>query len=142
MSIREDETLAAASGVNPLKYKAFAFVTGALIAGSIGAYYVHYSTLACPTDLSTYMTTALLIILFLGGAGRMRGVVLGAIIFTFVPEFLRIAYTLRMVIFGALLLLAIVYMPEGLDGTLTKWLGKSPFSGTGAMSGGKEHGRE
>jgi len=122
MSIREDEVLAAAAGVDPLKYKTLAFVIGALIAGSVGAYYVHYTTLACPTDLSSYMTTVLLIILFLGGVGRMRGVMLGAIIFTFIPEFLRIAESLRMVIYGALLLVTVVYMPEGLDGVITKWL--------------------
>jgi len=130
VSIREDEALAAASGVNPLKYKAFAFVTGALIAGSVGAFYVHYSTIACPTDLSTYMTTALLIILFLGGVGRMRGVLLGAIVFTFVPEFLRMAQSLRLVLYGLLLLVTIVYMPEGLDGLLTRWLRKRRSPGT------------
>lgn len=135
MSIREDETLARASGVNPLKYKTFAFVIGALIAGTVGAFYVHYSTLICPTELSNYMTTVLLIILFLGGVGRMRGVMLGGVIFTLVPELLRIAPTLRMVIYGCLLLVAIVYMPGGVDGMLTKWLRKPPLPGTGAGSG-------
>ena len=127
ISIREDEVLAMASGVNPRKYKTFAFVVGAFIAGSVGAYYVHYSTLACPEDLSTYMTTILLIILFLGGVGRMRGVILGAVIFTFVPEFLRIAHSWRMVIYGGLLVLAVVYMPEGLDSVLTKLLRYLPI---------------
>jgi len=132
ISIREEETLAMASGVNPLKYKTFAFVIGALIAGSVGAYYAHYSTVVCPSDLSNYMTTVLVIILFLGGVGRMRGVILGSIIFTFVPEFLRIAATWRMVIYGVLLLVTIVRMPEGLDGMLTKTLRRFPFSGTSA----------
>ena len=130
MSIREDEVLAAAAGVNPLKYKTLAFVVGAMIAGSVGAYYVHYTTLACPTDLSSYMTTVLLIILFLGGVGRMRGVILGAIIFTFIPEFLRMAESLRMVIYGALLVVTVVYMPEGLDGVITKWLRQRRFGGS------------
>lgn len=138
MSIREDEILAVASAVNPLKYKTFAFVVGALIAGSVGAYYAHYATLACPEHLANYMTTILLIILFLGGVGRMRGVILGAIIFTFVPELLRTVYTWRMVIFGVLLLVAVVYMPEGLDGVLTKWLRKRPLPGTSAGSSEKE----
>ncbi len=135
ISIREDEILAMASGVNLLKYKTFAFVVGAFIAGSVGAYYAHYSTLACPEALSSYMTIALLIMLFVGGVGRMRGVVLGAIMFTFVPEFLRIAPTLRMVIYGVLLLLAIRYMPEGLDGVVTKWWRKLPLARTLASSG-------
>lgn len=140
MSIREDEILAAARGVNPLKYKTFAFVVGAVIAGSIGAYFVHYTTLACPTDLSSYMTTILLIILFLGGVGRMRGVILGAIIFTLVPEILRMAESLRLVIYGVLLLLTVVYMPEGLDGLLTKWLHKRSLFNIRADGGENEQG--
>jgi branched-chain amino acid transport system permease protein len=99
-------------------------VIGAVIAGSVGAYYAHYSTVVCPSDLSNYMTTILVIVLFLGGVGRMRGVILGSIIFTFLPEFLRIAATWRMVIYGVLLLVTIVYMPEGLDGAFTKVPGK------------------
>lgn len=129
LSIREDEILAMASGVNPLKYKTFAFMIGALIAGSVGAFYAHYATLICPTEISAYMSIALLIILFLGGVGRMRGAILGAIIVTFLPELLRIAVTWRMVIYGVLLLVAIVYVPGGLDGLVTKWLAKLPLGG-------------
>lgn len=138
MAVRENEILAMASGVNPLKHKIFAFVTGAFIAGVVGAHYVHYTTIICPTELSNYLTTMMLIILFLGGVGRMRGVILGAIIFTFVPEFLRVAESLRMVIYGALLLVTIVYMPEGLDGALTKFLRKLRRSRTRPRGGGNE----
>lgn len=134
-SIREDEILALASGVNLLKYKRFAFVISALIAGSVGAYYVHYSTLICPTELSTYMTTGLLIILFLGGVGSMRGVIVGAIIFSFLPEMLRITPKFRMLIYGALLLVTIVYMPDGVYAGLTRWFSKLPLGSTGASSG-------
>jgi branched-chain amino acid transport system permease protein len=122
MSIREDETLAVASGVNPLKYKRFAFVVVALIAGCIGSFYVHYSRAICPTELSSVMTTTLLIIVFVGGVGRMRGVILGAIVFTFLPESLRITEHLRMVIYGVLLLVVIVRLPDGLEGPVTKGL--------------------
>jgi branched-chain amino acid transport system permease protein len=134
ISVREEETLAMASGVNPLKYKTFAFVTGAVIAGSVGAYYAHYSTVVCPSDLSNYMTTVLVIILFLGGVGRMRGVILGSIIFTFLPEFLRIAATWRMVIYGVLLLVTVVYMPEGLDGAVGRVLSKVSSLGNQARN--------
>jgi ABC-type branched-subunit amino acid transport system permease subunit len=132
MSIRDDEMLAVASGVNPLKYKRFAFVVAALMTGSIGSFYVHYSTAICPTELSSVMTTTLLIIVFVGGVGGMRGAILGAIVFTFVPEFLRIAVHLRMVIYGVLLLVVIVYLPEGLEGLLMKWVRRLPSLGTKA----------
>ena len=142
ISIREDEVLARASGVDPLKYKTFAFVIGALIAGSVGAFYVHYSTVVCPSELSTFMTTMLLIILFMGGVGRMRGVIMGGIVFTLVPELLRIAPEFRMVIYGVLLLVGIVFMPEGLDGILTRWLAKLRLRSTGASPGQDGQGQD
>jgi ABC-type branched-subunit amino acid transport system permease subunit len=123
-SIREDEVLARASGVDPWKYKALAFGTGAFIAGGVGVYWVHYLTIVCPTQLSVYMTNVLLIMLFLGGVGTMSGVILGAIVFTVVPEFLRIADQLRLVIYGTLLIVAITSMPEGVGGVARRWLGK------------------
>lgn len=134
ISIREDETLAQASGVSPRQYKTLAFTVGALVAGGVGAFYVQYASLICPSEVSEYMTTALLIILFLGGVGRMRGVILGGIIFTFVPEVLRIAPTWRMVIYGLLLLAAIVFAPDGLDGIVTKLLRRLPFASRGSTS--------
>jgi ABC-type branched-subunit amino acid transport system permease subunit len=140
IAIREDEILAMASAVNVLKYKTLAFVIGALIAGSLGAYYAHYSTLVCPSDLSNYMTTILLIVLFVGGVGTMRGVILGGILFTVIPEILRITPQFRMLIYGVLLLVVIVYVPDGLEGSLTRWLGKSRLSSTRATSGEDKHG--
>ncbi len=57
----------------------------------------------------------LLVILFLGGVGSLRGIVIGAVLFTALPEVLRVAPTWRLVIYGSLLLAIVIRAPEGLD---------------------------
>jgi ABC-type branched-subunit amino acid transport system permease subunit len=62
----------------------------------------------------------LLVIVFLGGVGSLRGVLLGAVLFTALPEALRLAPTWRLVIYGLLLLLVVVRSPEGLESLLRR----------------------
>ena len=119
-AVRDDESLAATAGINPLKYRMLAFVIGAALAGGIGALYAHYITVLCPEELTIALTVNLLVILFLGGVGSLRGVVLGALLFTALPEILRVAPTWRLVIYGLLLLLIVIKWPEGLDAALRR----------------------
>jgi branched-chain amino acid transport system permease protein len=66
----------------------------------------------------------LLIMVILGGSGTIHGVILGAVVFTFVPEYLRITPEFRDVIYGVILLLTIVFMPEGMGGKINHLLEK------------------
>jgi branched-chain amino acid transport system permease protein len=122
LSIRENEVLAATLGVNALKYKMIAFMLGAFFAGIAGAYTAHYITFISPDLSGFYYLTILLIMVIVGGSGRISGVVLGAIIFTIIPELLRITPEFREVIYGGVLLLTITFMPEGLGGKLAQLL--------------------
>jgi branched-chain amino acid transport system permease protein len=117
-AVRDNEPLAGSAGINPLKYRMLAFVIGAAIAGGIGALYVHYLTVLCPEEMGTGLTVNLLVILFLGGVGTLRGVLIGAVLFTVLPEILRIASAWRLVIYGLLLLVIVIRAPEGLDALL------------------------
>jgi ABC-type branched-subunit amino acid transport system permease subunit len=121
-AVRDDASLAAAAGINPLKYRMLAFVSGAAVAGGIGALYAHYLTVLCPEELGIGLTVNLLVILFLGGVGSLRGVLMGALLFTALPELLRIAPTWRLVIYGVLLLTVVIRAPEGLDALLRRTL--------------------
>jgi ABC-type branched-subunit amino acid transport system permease subunit len=114
-AIREDEVLAASAGVNALKYKMIAFIIGAAMAGVIGVFYAYWFTLVSPEQLSLYYTTNLLIIVFLGGRGSLRGIVVGAFLFTALPEFLRVTPQLRLIIYGVILLVAVIYFPDGIE---------------------------
>src|SRR5206468_491451 len=66
------------------------------------------------------LTVDLLVIVFLGGVGSLRGVIVGAVLFTALPEVLRLAPTWRLVIYGILLLLVVVRSPEGIESLLRR----------------------
>jgi len=117
-AVRDNEPLAAAAGIDPLQYRMLAFVTGGAIAGGVGALYAHYLAVFCPEEMTIGLTVNLLVIVFLGGVGSLRGVLLGAVLFTALPEVLRLAPTWRLVIYGALLLVIVVRSPEGVGGLL------------------------
>ena len=66
------------------------------------------------------LTVSLLVMVFLGGVGSLRGVVVGAVAFTALPEVLRMAPTWRMVIYGLLLLVIVIRWPDGVGGALRR----------------------
>lgn len=123
-AVRDNELLAKASGIDTLKYKMLAFTVGGAIAGVAGGYYSSYATLVCPEDMGLAYTINLLVIVYLGGVGTLRGVIMGALVFTALPEFLRIAPSMRLVIYGSLLLIASLYAPRGLEGLLAQLEGR------------------
>jgi ABC-type branched-subunit amino acid transport system permease subunit len=120
-AVRDDEVRAAAAGVYPLRYKMLAFTVGAAIAGALGSFQAQYLTVLCPTELAGDYTIRLLIIIFVGGAGSLTGLLLGAIIFTVLPELMRglgnvqVTPAHQLIIFGLILLLVIKYAPGGLQ---------------------------
>jgi branched-chain amino acid transport system permease protein len=115
-AVRENEVMARAVGINPFKYKMLAFSLGAAMAGCVGTLYAYYIGLVCPTDLALNLTLTLLVILFIGGSGSLRGVVLGAVLVTALPEILRVSNQWRLVAYGIGLLLIINFLPDGLEG--------------------------
>jgi branched-chain amino acid transport system permease protein len=119
-AIRENELLASAVGVSPLKYKLLAFSLSAAVSGVIGGMYAYYINVVCPSELSLFITLNLLVILFIGGAASVRGVILGAVAATTLPELLRLASSWRLVLFGVALLLIINFFPDGLEGGLRR----------------------
>ena len=117
-AVRNDETLAATVGVDVIRYKRFGFLVGASLAGGIGSLWAQYMTVVCPTNMGIAYTNNLLIIIFVGGAGILWGVVTGAIVLTVIPEILRVSPDLRLIIYGFVLLFMVVVMPKGLAGLL------------------------
>jgi ABC-type branched-subunit amino acid transport system permease subunit len=113
-AVRDNEPLAAAAGIDPLRYRMLAFTAGGALAGGVGALYVHYLSVICPEEMTVALTVNLLVMVFLGGVGSLRGVMVGAVLFTALPEVLRLAPTWRLVIYGALLLVIVIRSPEGI----------------------------
>jgi ABC-type branched-subunit amino acid transport system permease subunit len=119
-AVRDNEPLAGAAGINPLKYRLLAFTVAGALAGGVGAVYVHYLSVMCPEEMTIGLTVNLLVIVFLGGVGSLRGVLVGAVVFTALPEVLRVAPTWRLIIYGVLLLLVVVRSPEGIESLLRR----------------------
>ncbi|MGH7333901.1 MAG: branched-chain amino acid ABC transporter permease, partial [Candidatus Rokuibacteriota bacterium] len=119
-AVRDNEPLAAAAGIDPLKYRMLAFTIAGALAGGVGALYAHYLSVICPEEMTVALTVNLLVIVFLGGVGSLRGVLVGAVLFTALPEILRLAPTWRLVIYGGLLLVIVIRSPGGIEGLLRR----------------------
>lgn len=119
-ALRENERLAEAAGVDTRRTATLAFVISAFFAGVAGALYAHYAGFVSPDLFFFSYTTTMLIMVFLGGKGTIFGPAIGAVIFTIVPEALRVAADFRLMIFSLVLLLLVVFAPDGLAG-LRAW---------------------
>jgi branched-chain amino acid transport system permease protein len=117
-SIREDETAAAAMGIHTSYYKTLALVIGAFIAAVAGGLYAHLNFIITPGEFGFSAAVQLLIYNIVGGTRIWLGPILGAILLTALPEVLRgvgvTAGPLRMGVNGVILLLVILYLPNGL----------------------------
>jgi len=122
-TIREDEVFALAGGKNVGNYKVIVFVVGSLIASVAGALYAHYITFIDPSSFTVMESIFILSIVIIGGAGSLWGPVVGAVVLVSLPEILRfvgmpssVAANLRQIIYGALLVVFMMWRPQGLLG--------------------------
>jgi branched-chain amino acid transport system permease protein len=113
-AIREDEISAAALGVNGALWKAFAFGTGAAIAGLAGCFYPGFVGTLVPDAFSIVESFTMMAMVIVGGMGTMIGPVIGAIVLTFLPELLRGFGELRLMIYGVALTLVVLFLPGGI----------------------------
>jgi branched-chain amino acid transport system permease protein len=112
--IRENEPLAESLGISAFRYAMIAFVVGAALAGAAGSLYAHYVGFISPDLFNFSYVTIMLIMVILGGKGTLVGPALGAVLFTFLPELLRVASHWRMITFATILILATLFMPRGI----------------------------
>jgi branched-chain amino acid transport system permease protein len=128
-AIRQDETVAAARGVNVFAHKLAIFAISAAIAGVGGGLKVTFLRAAAPLSFELLESINLVMIVILGGARFLLGPLIGAILFIAIPEVLRIANELRLVIFGAALVLLALYAPQGLCGLVQALFRRSNVHG-------------
>jgi len=117
-SIREDEIAAEMMGVNISKYKVLSFTIGSAFAGLGGALYAHFLSYINPIDFGFMKSIEQLCMLVLGGMGSITGAVIGSIVLSTVPEILRFASEYRMVTYGIVLIVMMVFRPQGLFGKI------------------------
>lgn len=117
VAIREDEVAASCMGVNVARLKLYAFSLGAAIAGIAGCIFASKQGTVSPDSFDFILSVMVLAMIVLGGLGSIRGAILGAIVLTILPELLRDFLTYRMLIFGAAMILIMLFRPQGIVGT-------------------------
>jgi len=122
-AIREDEVFAESLGKNVNSYKIQVFVIGGAIASVAGNLYAHYITFIDPTSFTILESILVISMVIIGGAGSLRGPIIGAVVLVILPEALRfvglpssVAANLRQIFYGSLLVLMMLYRPRGLVG--------------------------
>ena len=118
LAIKQNEPLALAQGISPTPWRLFAFAVSAALTGMAGGIQVFYLKIVDPSIFDFYYLQAWLIIVIIGGAGRFWGVVIAGLVMSAVPEVLRFSNELRMVIYGVVLIVAVLVMPQGVAGWL------------------------
>jgi branched-chain amino acid transport system permease protein len=122
-AIREDEIFLATLGKNPLGFKIAAFAISGACSGLAGSLYAHYMNYIDPSSFTVTDSILILSMVIVGGAGSRWGPLVGALMLVLLPEALRFiglpsaaAANLRLIIYGALLVLIVMLRPWGLVG--------------------------
>ena len=122
-AIREDEIFAQSLGKNVNFYKIQVFVIGGALASVAGNLYAHYITFIDPTSFTILESILVISMVIIGGAGSLRGPIIGAAVLVILPEVLRfvglpssVAANLRQIFYGSLMVLMMLYRPQGLIG--------------------------
>jgi len=112
--VKEDEDAAEAMGIHTYKVKLMAYIFGAVWGGFGGMLFASHLTAVSPMSFLFLQSALVLMAVVLGGMGNMKGVVLGALAISLIPEFLRDFAEYRYLLFGVLLIVVMVFRPQGL----------------------------
>lgn len=131
ISIREDEIAAESMGINSTKYKVIAFVIGAFCAGIAGAIHSSYFYYINPDLFGFLKSINILVIVVFGGLGSITGSIIAAVLLALISTYLQSFPEIQMVIYGAALVVIMIFRPQGLMGS--KELSLSLFKKWGNM---------
>ena len=120
VALRENETLAESVGIDGTHYLVVAAVISAGMAGAAGGLYAHYTRFVSPEVFLFTYTVTMVIMVVAGGKGTLSGPIVGAVIFTVLPEALRelTSWQWQMLLYGVLLIATLFFMPQGIVPTL------------------------
>jgi branched-chain amino acid transport system permease protein len=114
VAIREDEDAAELMGVPTFKFKLWAFAMGAAIGGFSGTFYASFAGSITPDTFTLILSILFLCCVVLGGSGNLAGAIVGAIVIGYLPERFRGFSEYRVLVFGAALVVMMIFRPEGL----------------------------
>jgi len=139
ISIREDEDKAATVGVSTPTYKILAFAASAVFVGMAGAIYGYYVAFIDPLGMFNILLSVQIILsLLLGGRATLWGPVLGAFIIEWLNETSNNEFgggNARLLIFGGLLALVVLFLPQGIIPTANRWIERWRTRGKAGLAG-------
>lgn len=115
-AVRDDDVLGAARGIAPTKVRLAVLGISAGLTAWGGVYAAHFQQVVCPSQGDVSVSSLLLVMVLVGGRGSTAGVITAAVVFTVLPQILRIAESWRLAYFAALLLLTVILLPDGVAG--------------------------
>jgi branched-chain amino acid transport system permease protein len=113
-AVRDDPSAAIAMGVSLPQVRIVTFALGSALVGLGGALQAHYILLVTPSDLGFFVSINFIIFLLFGGLQTLWGPVLGATLLTAIPEMLRFANSYRLIVYGLIIVLVVLWRPDGL----------------------------
>lgn len=113
-AMREDEIASQSMGIDLTKTKLLAFSIGAVWAGFVGVLFAAKTTFINPASFTVWESITVLCVVVIGGMGSIPGVIVGALLFTLLPEFLRSVSEYRMLVFGITLVIMMIFRPGGM----------------------------
>ena len=111
--VKEDEDAAEAMGIHTYKVKLLAYIFGAVWGGFAGILFASHLSAVSPQSFLFLQSALVLMAVVLGGMGNMKGVVIGALVISLLPELLRDFAEYRYLVFGVLLVVVMVFRPQG-----------------------------
>lgn len=132
ISIREDEIAAESMGINTTKYKVISFTLGAFFAGVAGGMYASFFFFLKPDLFGFLKSVDVLVIVVLGGLGSISGSIIAAVLLAIISTFLQSFSEVRMIIYALLLIILMLFRPQGLMGS--KEISLSVFKKLGLKS--------
>jgi branched-chain amino acid transport system permease protein len=120
VAIRENRYVAQSIGIRPLTYSMLALVLGAFLSGMAGGFYAHYISFVGPEVFRFAFMVSMIIMVLIGGKGTLVGPLIGALLVTFLEEYLREAKELRLSLFGLAVIAIVLFLPRGLMGFVAR----------------------
>ena len=114
IAVRENELAAMVTGIKVHQQKILAFVVGTACAGLAGALYAHYISYISPESFKFHVSVEMVTMVVIGGLGSMPGGIIGALVVILLPEYLRALADYRLVVYGAMLITFMMFLPGGL----------------------------
>ncbi len=126
VALRTDTLAARAVGVSPAVVVLSALAWSGGLAGVAGSLYAHFYTFISPEVFTVDVSVTVLLMVIVGGAGTTAGPIVGAVLLTLLPEWLRPFRQYYLMLYGAAVVMVMVFMPDGLVGALRRRRSSAP----------------